>query len=140
MTEGENMDLESFTDRLDRLGADLARWPGSDRDAAGALLAISAPARAALAASGEMEALLAATRAAPRPGLHAIVARATATRQLGAEEPGAWRRYRGVATAACVVAALAGFALGFTQGSSEMAGTASLLRLAFGPGDLFDGS
>jgi hypothetical protein len=69
---------EEFLSLLDQRGGDIARWPLHLREAAEALLARSAKARAALAAMREVESLLTGTPGFDRPlDTSAMAARAT---------------------------------------------------------------
>ena len=88
------MDLDRFTRLLETHGADLARWPAAERDAASRLLAVSSAARAAWSQATRLEALF----ARDRPAVDAARRNAIATaalrriRTLPARgEPAGWR-------------------------------------------------
>jgi hypothetical protein len=67
------MTLSQFNAALDRWGADLARWPESERDAANALLTHSAEAGAVLAGALQLDAFMRTNDPARAMGNDALV-------------------------------------------------------------------
>ena len=113
------MTLEEFSRLLDTHGADLARWPDAQRDAARRLCEASPAARGQWMAARRLDMLLAAGRApAPDPARQArVVAGAMARIRARAEPLLDWRwlftRPIGAAFAASLVAGwLVGMGLG----------------------------
>jgi hypothetical protein len=55
--------LQRFLELVEAYGGQLSRWPAGERDAAQALIRVSEPARAALAAEAELDGVLASSAA-----------------------------------------------------------------------------
>ncbi len=116
------MDLSTFLDHLDGHGGDVAAWPDDNRTGAAALMARSAPARAALAATVEVERLLragAARDGALGPGADVLAARAMRRPQDHAAWRSARPATRAMFAAAAVVVLCFGIALGWGQGQRD---------------------
>ncbi len=127
------MDFRTFLDRLDRCGGDLDAWPPDERGQAEALMAHSAPARAAFLAMSEVERLLRATsprRDARPPGVDGLAATATLQRQDRAASRMDRPAKRAVFAAAAVVTLCLGLVLGRGPGRQED-GPDRVLAIAF---------
>ena len=113
------MTLKRFKHLLDAYGADVARWPADERQAARALLAADARAKTAHEATAALDALL--DRCAPEPVSAARVAAALRTLPPQAGDWRAaladlWWELRAVPRVPAIVAViLAGFLVGFTS-------------------------
>ena len=124
------MELERFRQLIEAYGAEPARWPAAEREAARRLAASDARAAAMLAEAAGLDRLLdqAAPLAPPIVDAEALIARATAAAQAGA--PGAGLRHRPAGggragsandrglwlrAASLAAAALIGFIVGATQ-------------------------
>jgi hypothetical protein len=102
------MDLDRLEALLAAYGADPARWPAAERDAARALLARSAAARARRDAAARLDRLLdAVPAAAPSPALAARVLAAAPQAPAAAARRRPGRRWPYVAAAASAAAAAA---------------------------------
>jgi hypothetical protein len=108
------MTLERLRNLLDAYGADPAHWPDDERATMQALIAASAPARAALAEAAALDALLAQDQPA-MPLLNPVKIAAKAAAGARGAQPGSfqvrrmWPNVAGLAAAAIV-----GFVVGWT--------------------------
>jgi hypothetical protein len=114
------MDLDRFTRLLATHGADLARWPADERDAASRLLGVSPDARAAWSEAARLEALFARDRPAVEPARRNAIATA-ALRRIRAlparDEAIGWRWLFSPALGAAFAATLVvGCFVGFQAG------------------------
>lgn len=113
-------ELQTFEDKLDRWGGDLARWPADARRSAEALLAVSAPARALHTSMIEIERMLALPLAEDTDSVGRFAA--VATRRLQ-EKPSMLRHApRSVRRAGWGVAIAAALVLGIMVGDINPGG------------------
>ena len=134
------MDLSTFLDHLDSHGGDVAAWSNDARTGAEALMVHSAPARAALIATLEVERLMragAARGGALGPGADVLAARAMRRPQDHATPLSSGPATRAMFAAAAVVALCLGVALGWGQGQHDD-GPDRVLAIAFDPAGTVD--
>jgi hypothetical protein len=137
------MTLTELEAALDQRGSRLADWPAAEREAAGALLAVSPEARALFAAAAALDDLLAESRIGEAPPTAALVAAATALpqeRPTAAPRPAARRRLpprRSWRWAALAAAAVAGFVIGIADARPDRL-PADFLELTFGSMGVLD--